>query len=84
MSNLLTLALHNSANNIWQISRIFVATEGGALSGIDIRSLKPILNEAEGFYQIGPRDKCAEHYVLSVTIAFATNLPQVRTSMKQQ
>ena len=48
------------------------------MSGIDIRSLKPILNEAEGFYQIGPRDKCTEHYVLSVTIAFATNLPQVR------
>ena len=57
---------------------IFLATEGGALSGIDIRTLKPILNEAEGFYQIGPRDKCTEHYVLSVTIAFATNLPQVR------
>ena len=56
---------------------IFVGTEVASLSGIDTRSLKPILNEAEGFYQIGPRDKCAEHFVLSVTVAFATNLPQV-------
>ncbi len=51
---------------------------GAVPGGLDPRALKPILNEAEGFYQIGPRDKCSEHFVLSVTIAFATNLPQVR------
>ncbi len=42
-----------------------------------MKALKPILNEAEGFYQIGPHSKCSEHFVLSVTVAFATNLPQV-------
>ena len=49
-------------------------------SEFDLRILKPILNEAEGLYQIGPVDKCSEHFVISVTIAFATNLPQVRVS----
>ncbi len=53
------------------------AVAGNLLTKVDARTLRPILNEAEGFYQIGPRDKCTEHFVLSVTIAFATNLPQV-------
>lgn len=45
--------------------------------GIDPRHLQPLLNEAEGFYQIGPKLKCKEHFVLSVTIAQAANLTQV-------
>nr|XP_022334078.1 centrosomal protein of 120 kDa-like [Crassostrea virginica] len=45
--------------------------------GIDPRHLQPLLNEAEGFYQIGPKLKCKEHFVLSVTIAQAANLTQL-------
>ncbi|XP_033634352.1 centrosomal protein of 120 kDa-like [Asterias rubens] len=40
-------------------------------------SLKPILNDAEGCYQIGPPDSCTESFVLSVTIAYAANLAQL-------
>ena len=44
---------------------------------IDPKLLKPELNDADGYYQIGPAEKYSEQFVLSVTIAFATNLPQV-------
>lgn len=47
--------------------------------GIDPRHLQPLLNEAEGFYQIGPKLKCKEQFILSVTIAQASNLTQVRS-----
>lgn len=45
--------------------------------GIDPRHLQPLLNEAEGFYQIGPKLKCKEQFILSVTIAQASNLTQL-------
>ena len=44
----------------------------------DMNLLKPILDGVDGFYQIGPSEKCAEKFVLSVTVAFAANLLQVR------
>ena len=44
---------------------------------IDPSTLTPILNNEEGFYQIGPADSCGESFVISVTIAFAANLSQV-------
>ena len=47
-------------------------------SVFDPKTLKPTLNETDGYYQIGPEAKCSEQFVLSVTVAFATNLPQVR------
>ena len=37
----------------------------------------PILNEDEGYYQIGSAAKHTEYLVLSVTIAHASNLAQV-------
>ena len=46
-------------------------------SDLDPKMLRPVLNEVEGYYQIGPKDKCSEQFVMAVTIAFATNLPQV-------
>ncbi|XP_066273936.1 centrosomal protein of 120 kDa-like isoform X1 [Branchiostoma lanceolatum] len=46
-------------------------------SDIDPRSLKALLNEEEGYYQVGPEDRCTQHFVLSVTVAFASNLPQL-------
>lgn len=36
-----------------------------------------ILNEEEGFYQIGPRDRDNRIFVLSVTISLASNLAKV-------
>ncbi|XP_061172082.1 centrosomal protein of 120 kDa-like isoform X1 [Saccostrea echinata] len=45
--------------------------------GVDPRHLQPLLNEAEGYYQIGSKLKCKEQFVLSVTIAQAANLTQL-------
>ncbi|XP_052280654.1 centrosomal protein of 120 kDa-like [Dreissena polymorpha] len=39
--------------------------------------LKPVLNEEEGYYQLGPPQQCSDQFVLSVTIATATNLAQL-------
>ena len=44
---------------------------------IDARLLKPILNDDEGFYQIGPPEHATDKFMLSVTVAFAANLVQV-------
>ena len=43
-------------------------------------TLKPVLNEIDGFYQIGPALSCNEDFILSVTISFASNLPNVSVS----
>ncbi|NXP81288.1 CE120 protein, partial [Ramphastos sulfuratus] len=52
------------------------------LSGIDPKSIVPVLNE-EGCHQIGPSEHCRDYFVLSVTIAFATQLEQlVPSTMK--
>ena len=48
---------------------------GGKL--YDSKVLQPLLNDLEGYYQIGPAQHCCETFVLSVTIAFAANLAQV-------
>ncbi|XP_059160002.1 centrosomal protein of 120 kDa-like [Physella acuta] len=45
--------------------------------GVEIKSLVPVLNEEDGYYQIGPAKTCTEQFVLSITIAYATNLPQL-------
>ncbi|GFO36195.1 centrosomal protein of 120 kda [Plakobranchus ocellatus] len=42
--------------------------------GFDMKSLVPVLDEAGGFYQIGPAASCSEKFVISVTIAYANNL----------
>ncbi|XP_040976843.1 centrosomal protein of 120 kDa isoform X6 [Aquila chrysaetos chrysaetos] len=53
------------------------------LSGLDPKSIVPILNEEEGYHQIGPAEYCRDYFVLSVTIAFATQLEQlVPSTMK--
>ncbi|NWV09404.1 CE120 protein, partial [Ptilonorhynchus violaceus] len=52
-------------------------------SGLDAKSIVPVLNEEEGYHQIGPAEYCRDHFVLSVTIAFATQLEQlVPSTMK--
>ncbi|NXS58217.1 CE120 protein, partial [Brachypteracias leptosomus] len=53
------------------------------LSGLDPKSIVPVLNEDEGYHQIGPAEYCRDYFVLSVTIAFATQLEQlVPSTMK--
>lgn len=44
---------------------------------MDPKNLVPVLNEEEGYHQIGPAEYCRDYFVLSVTIAFATQLEQV-------
>ncbi|KAL3867406.1 hypothetical protein ACJMK2_044608 [Sinanodonta woodiana] len=46
-------------------------------TGADSRLLQPILNEEEGYYQIGPPARCKDYFILSVTIASAANLAQL-------
>ncbi|CAN8220565.1 unnamed protein product [Coccothraustes coccothraustes] len=51
--------------------------------GLDCNTIVPVLNEEEGYHQIGPAEYCRDHFVLSVTIAFATQLEQlVPSTMK--
>ncbi|NWT50705.1 CE120 protein, partial [Erythrocercus mccallii] len=51
--------------------------------GLDPKSIVPILNEEDGYHQIGPAEYCRDHFVMSVTIAFATQLEQlVPSTMK--
>lgn len=45
--------------------------------GLDPKNLVPVLNEEEGYHQIGPAEYCRDYFVLSVTVAFATQLEQV-------
>ncbi|NXO05142.1 CE120 protein, partial [Rhinopomastus cyanomelas] len=53
------------------------------LNGLDLKSVVPVLNEEEGYHQIGPVESCRDYFVLSVTIAFATQLEQlVPSNMK--
>ncbi|XP_074851111.1 centrosomal protein of 120 kDa isoform X5 [Carettochelys insculpta] len=47
------------------------------ISGLDPKNIVPVLNEEEGYHQIGPAEYCREYFVLSVTIAFATQLEQL-------
>ncbi|XP_051963834.1 centrosomal protein of 120 kDa-like [Xyrauchen texanus] len=51
-----------------------------ALLPLDSANLKAVLNEDEGFHQIGPADLCTDMFVLSVTVAFATKLEQLISS----
>ena len=60
----------------------FIVIEDAAKAGLKeeeghLKLLQPVLNEEEGYYQIGPAKQCADQFVLSVTIATAANLAQV-------
>lgn len=47
------------------------------IESVDPKLLKPVLIDAEGFYQIGPVAAGSEKFVLSTTVAFASNLVQL-------
>nr|XP_056704011.1 centrosomal protein of 120 kDa [Euleptes europaea] len=48
-----------------------------SLPGLDPKNLVAVLNKEEGYHQIGPAEYCRDYFVLSVTIAFATQLEQL-------
>ncbi|XP_063151353.1 centrosomal protein of 120 kDa [Candoia aspera] len=47
------------------------------IPGLDPKNLVAVLNEEEGYHQIGPAEYCRDYFVLSVTVAFATQLEQL-------
>ncbi len=57
--------------------KVLLTLGSPALVPLDAGKLRAVLNEDEGFHQIGPEDVCADMFVLSVTVAFATKLEQV-------
>ncbi|KAM8776918.1 centrosomal protein of 120 kDa [Rhynchonycteris naso] len=48
-----------------------------SLSGLDPRDVVAVLNEEGGYHQIGPAECCTDFFIMSVTIAFATQLEQL-------
>uniref|UniRef100_A0AAY5EK81 C2 domain-containing protein n=1 Tax=Electrophorus electricus TaxID=8005 RepID=A0AAY5EK81_ELEEL len=50
------------------------------LANLESIKVEAILNEDEGYHQIGPADLGKDMYVLSVTVAFATKLEQVNST----
>ncbi|XP_037657008.1 centrosomal protein of 120 kDa isoform X1 [Choloepus didactylus] len=48
-----------------------------SLSGLDPKDIVAVLNEEGGYHQIGPAEYCTDSFVMSVTIAFATQLEQL-------
>ncbi|XP_034780574.2 centrosomal protein of 120 kDa isoform X4 [Acipenser ruthenus] len=48
-----------------------------AFSNLDPKNITAVLNEEEGYHQIGPPEYCNELFVLSVTVAFASQLEQL-------
>eukprot|EP00069_Balaena_mysticetus_P015179 bmy_09010T0 len=48
-----------------------------SLSGLDAKDIVAVLNEEGGYHQIGPAEYCTDFFVMSVTIAFATQLEQL-------
>lgn len=40
--------------------------------------MEAVLIPDQGYHQIGPADHCSDMFILSVTLAFATKLEQVR------
>ncbi|KAM9694111.1 centrosomal protein of 120 kDa isoform 1-T3 [Trichechus inunguis] len=48
-----------------------------SLSGLDPKDIVAVLNEEEGYHQIGPAEYCTDSFIMSVTIAFATQLEQL-------
>ncbi|XP_058533478.1 centrosomal protein of 120 kDa [Ochotona princeps] len=47
------------------------------LARLDPRDIVVVLNEEGGYHQVGPAELCTDSFVLSVTIAFATQLEQL-------
>uniref|UniRef100_A0ABI7YLA5 C2 domain-containing protein n=1 Tax=Felis catus TaxID=9685 RepID=A0ABI7YLA5_FELCA len=48
-----------------------------SLSGLNPKDIVAVLNEEGGYHQIGPAEHCTDFFIMSVTIAFATQLEQL-------
>uniref|UniRef100_A0A667H558 Centrosomal protein of 120 kDa n=1 Tax=Lynx canadensis TaxID=61383 RepID=A0A667H558_LYNCA len=48
-----------------------------SLSGLNPKDIVAVLNEEGGYHQIGPAEHCTDSFIMSVTIAFATQLEQL-------
>ncbi|XP_070268635.1 centrosomal protein of 120 kDa isoform X1 [Myotis yumanensis] len=48
-----------------------------SLPGFDPKDIVAVLNEEGGYHQIGPAESCTDFFLMSVTIAFATQLEQL-------
>nr|KAF6365951.1 centrosomal protein 120 [Pipistrellus kuhlii] len=48
-----------------------------SLPGLDPKDIVAVLNEEGGYHQIGPAESCTDFFLMSVTIAFATQLEQL-------
>ncbi|XP_063088508.1 centrosomal protein of 120 kDa isoform X2 [Cavia porcellus] len=48
-----------------------------SLPGVDPKDIVAVLNEEGGYHQIGPAEYCTDSFIMSVTIAFATQLEQL-------
>ena len=44
---------------------------------VDVSQLVPELDDVNGVFQLGPPDRCKDVFVLSITVAFATDLADV-------
>jgi len=48
-----------------------------SLSALEPKDIVAVLNEEGGYHQIGPAEHCTDPFIMSVTIAFATQLEQL-------
>ncbi|XP_048383738.1 centrosomal protein of 120 kDa isoform X2 [Stegostoma tigrinum] len=55
----------------------FLETLPYPILDLNPKTLTAVLNEEESYYQIGPAEYCIDFFILSVTIAFATQLEQL-------
>ncbi|XP_043567704.1 centrosomal protein of 120 kDa isoform X3 [Chiloscyllium plagiosum] len=54
-----------------------IETSPDPILDLNPKDLTAVLNEDESYYQIGPAEFCTDFFMLSVTIAFATQLEQL-------
>ncbi|KAF4072204.1 hypothetical protein AMELA_G00260510 [Ameiurus melas] len=82
-SLLLSLALENDtkqAPDQFKAKKAPPRPGSPVMTKLESMKLEVILNEDEGYHQIGPADLCKDLFVLSVTVAFATRLEQLISS----
>lgn len=71
--------LHISYFNLNSYCSAFLGSP--AITDLLPDNLEAVLIPDQGFHQVGPADLCTDMFVLSVTVAFATKLEQVRTAL---
>ena len=59
--------------------RSSVAVGSPAVTDLLPDNLEAVLIPDQGYHQVGPADHCSDMFILSITVAFATKLEQVRT-----